>query len=576
MIFPANEKGAGLSKDASKTEHPWLAGYPEGVDWAEALPAAPLFALFDDALAKYPDNPCIDFLGKNWTYREIGGLIDRAAAGFKELGVAKGVKVGLCLPNTPYYVICYYAVLKTGGTLVNYNPLYAKRELAHQIADSQTSIMVTLDLKQIYLKVAAMLEESSLQTIIICPMSDILPIFKSVLFSVFKRSKVAAIPADDRHVTFAELTSNDGVFEPAKVDPLKDIALLQYTGGTTGTPKGAMLTHANLCANAYQVCRWFHGMEMGGERILGVLPLFHVFAMTVVMNTGIASGSELILLPRFEIKQVLETIDAKRPTLFPGVPTIYTAINASPGLSGYDLSSIKYCISGGAPLPAEVKRTFEALTGCTLVEGYGLSESSPVATCNPIIGPAKEGSIGLPLPATVIEIRDMNAPGDNPGKVVETGEKGEVCIAGPQVMAGYRNRPEETAAALADGFLHTGDVGTMDAQGHVFLIDRIKDLILCGGYNVYPRAVEEAIYLHPSVEEVTVIGIADDYRGQSPKAFVKLRDGEHLNEEELLAFLKDKLSPIEIPRHIEFRKSLPKTMIGKLSKKELAAEEQKT
>lgn len=552
----------------ARPEYPWLAAYPTDVDWHEPLPSLPLFALFDESLSRFPDRPCIDFLGRTWSYRQIGELIDRAAAGFRRLGVVKGVRVGLCLPNTPYYVICYFAVLKAGGTVVNYNPLYAKRELAHQINDSATSIMVTLDLKQIYGKVAAMPAETALEKIVVCPMRDILPVLKGVLFSVFRRSEVAGFPDDATHCTFNELTAGCERIKAAEIDPRTDVAVLQYTGGTTGSPKGAMLTHANLVANAYQVRRWLHGMEDGAERFLGVLPLFHVFAMTVVMNTGIAAGAELILLPRFELKQTLKTIVEKRPTLFPGVPTIYTAINADPDIGAFDLSSIRYCVSGGAPLPAEVKRTFEALTGCTLVEGYGLSEASPVVACNPL-GSVKEGSIGLPLPGTIIEIHDL----DDRNKVLGTGEKGEVCVIGPQVMAGYRQQPEATARDIVNGCLHTGDVGYMDEQGYTFLIDRIKDLILCGGYNVYPRVVEEAVYLHPAVEEVTVIGVPDAYRGQAPKAFIKLRDGQSLTAEELSAFLKDKLSPIEMPDHLEFRSQLPKTMIGKLSKKELAEEE---
>lgn len=292
--------------------------------------------------------------------------------------------------------------------------------------------------------------------------------------------------------------------------------------------------------------------------------------MTVVMNLGIAAGAELILLPRFELEMLLKTIHKRRPTLFPGVPTIYTAINNAPTLKKYDLSSIKFCISGGAPLPVEVKHEFEKLTGCHLVEGYGLTEASPVTNCNPIGGVDKAGSIGIPVPGTIIEIRSP----DDPGKLMPTGEKGEVCVIGPQVMAGYWKRPDDTAKTIVDGRLRTGDIGYMDGDGYVFLVDRIKDVILCGGYNVYPRNVEEAIYLHPAVVEVIVIGVADAYRGQAPKAFVRLRDDATCTEKELKDFLADKLSKIELPREIEFRSELPKTMIGKLSKKELVAEEQ--
>ena len=345
--------------------------------------------------------------------------------------------------------------------------------------------------------------------------------------------------------------------------------MLQYTGGTTGVPKGAMLTHANLAANRAQVTRWTPELRMGQEVVLGVLPLFHVFAMTVVMNLAIEAAACMILLPRFDLTQVLKTIHTKKPTLFPGVPTIFTAINNFAHTDKYDLSSLEVCISGGAPLPVEVKAAFEGRTGCTVVEGYGLSESSPVVTCNPLVGANKPGSIGLPLPGTTIEVHDL----ENPERRMPQGAKGEICVRGPQVMAGYWNRPEETAEVLRNGLLRTGDVGYLDEEGYVYLVDRLKDVILCKGYNVYPRNIEEAIYAHGAVAEVTVIGIPDPLRGQSPKAFVRLKEGESLTEDELRAFLGPKISPVEIPREIEFRDELPKTMIGKLSKKELVAEE---
>lgn len=556
------------SRRAMGDRHPWEAFYPDGLDWAAPLPSKTMFAIFDETVAAFGERRCLDFLGRIYSYREVGDLVDRAAKGFQDLGVGPGTRVGLCLPNSPYFVVCYYAVLKAGGTVVNYNPLYVERELASQITDSGTQIMVTLDLTILYAKVAAMLEATALRRIVVCPMAAILPQPQRLLFSLFKRGEVASIPDDPRHLRFRELIANDGAFHPVAVGP-QDVAVLQYTGGTTGAPKGAMLTHANLVANTIQIGRWFPGLQPGEERLLGVLPFFHVFAMTVVMNLGISVGAELILLPRFELEQVLRTIHKRRPTLFPGVPTIYTAINHAPKLNKYDLSSIKFCISGGAPLPVEVKQEFERLTSCHLVEGYGLSESSPVVTCNPIGGVDKAGSIGVPLPGTIVEIRTP----DEHARLLPVGEKGEVCVVGPQVMPGYWNRPDDTARTIVDGRLHTGDIGYLDADGYVFLVDRIKDVILCGGYNVYPRMIEEAIYLHPAVAEAVVIGIPDDYRGQAPKAFVHLRDGASCSEAELQAFLADKLSRIELPKVIEFRSQLPKTMIGKLSKKELVAEE---
>lgn len=550
-------------------DHPWLATYPAEVDWAAPLSQTGLPDLFDAAVAKFGPRPCIDFLGKTYSYAEIAGLVARAAKGFQALGVGKGTRVGLCLPNTPYAVICYFAILRAGGTVVNFNPLYAPRELVHQIEDSGTHIMVTLDIAEIFDKVHGLLHESGLGRIVVCPMTGILPGVKKVLFSLLKRGDLARVPADDRHVPFARLIDNDGAPAPVAIDPAEDLAVLQYTGGTTGVPKGAMLTHANLTANTDQVRHWFVGMRPGEESLLGVLPLFHVFAMTTVMNFGISIGAELILLPRFELKRLLETVASRKPTLFPAVPTIFNAISTAPETARFDLSSIKYCISGGAPLPVEVKRSFEKLTGCVVVEGYGLTESSPVAVCNPLTGANKAGSIGIPLPGTVVEIRNL----EDRCKRMPQGERGEVCLVGPQVMKGYWRKPDETADTIVDGRLHTGDVGYMDEDGYTFLVDRIKDLILSGGYNVYPRNIEEAIYLHPSVAETVVIGIPDDYRGQSAKAFVTLRPGEELTEADLMEFLDDKLSPIEMPAEIEFRDELPKTMIGKLSKKELVEEE---
>ena len=550
---------------------PWLHHYPEGIDWSTTLTRRALNEYIDDAEIRFATRPAIDFLGRKTTYAQLATHIRQAAKGFQNMGVTKGSRVGLCLPNTPYSVICYFGALRAGATVVNYNPLYVERELAFQISDSETEIMVTMDLKLLYPKVAAMLSQTeSLKQIVVCRMAPILPPVKGLLFGIVKRKEIAAITDDDTTMRFEDLINNDGQPEEVEIDIEQDIAVLQYTGGTTGRSKGAMLTQANLSANISQMLSWFPGLRPGEEKIVGVLPLFHVFAMTAVMNFAVASGTEMILLPRYELEQTLKTLSAKKATLFPAVPTIYTAINQAPDLAKYDLSSIRYCMSGGAPLPLEVKRQFEQITGCKLVEGYGLSESSPVATCNSMSGTNKENSIGLPVPGTDITIHDLEAPHD----LVPVGERGEVWIKGPQIMKGYLNQAEETADTLRDGWLRTGDVGYMDDQGHFFLVDRLKDLILCSGYNVYPRMVEEAIYLHSAVSEVTVIGIKDEYRGESPKAFVKLKPNESLDETDLKQFLEDKLSKIEMPSKIEFRDELPKTIIGKLSKKELVAEEQ--
>ncbi len=554
--------------------------YPAGVAWSAAISEAPLTEALDRSVALYGSNACVEFLGRKYSYEEIGGLVERAAKGFQGLGVGKGVRVGLLLPNSPYAVICYYAVLKAGGTVVNFNPLYVAEEIERQIQDSGTRIMVTMDLRLTLPKVSTSLGRTSLERVVVCSMAEALPFAKSSLFRFLGRGRIAELPEDGLHVTFADLTDNDGGFKPVAISPQEDVAVLQYTGGTTGVPMGAMLTHANIAANARQVAMWDPDILEGEARIIGVLPLFHVFAMTVVMNMGILIGAELVLLPRFEIAMVMKALRRRQPTQFPGVPSLFHALLEYPKLSPEDLQSLEFCLSGGAPLPSEIRNEFEALTGCRLVEGYGLTETSPVVTCNPLksairqdaarVGVGKDGSVGLALPGTQIEIRALEAR----ETALAVGEPGEVCIAGPQIMAGYWDNPEATAKTLKNGWVHTGDVGYLDEDGFLFLIDRIKDLIICSGYNVYPRVVEEAIYRHPAVAEVTVVGVPDEDKGEVPKAYVRLKPDQALSAEELLAFLEDKLSRIERPRHVEFRDELPKTMIGKLSKKELVAEEQ--
>ncbi len=549
--------------------HPWEAAYPEGLGWRVDIETKPLFAILDDALAAYPENPCLEFLGKSYSYTEIGDLVARAAKGFGEIGVGKGVRVGLFLPNCPFYVICYYGILKAGGTVVNFNPLYAAREIAGQIRDSDTRIMVTLNLKGLYPKVSGRLDDTCLEKIVVCRMSDALPFPENALFAFLKRKEIAAIPADERHLKFEKLIANDGRREPPEIDPDRDVAVFQFTGGTTGYPKAAMLTHGNLYANAVQTSMWTTGTKPGEEKFLAVLPLFHVFGMTAVMNVGLYRGAEIVLLPRFKVGEVLKVIDKQRPTAFLGVPTMYDSINGHKDLHKYDLSSLTFCISGGAPLPVEVKSAFERLTGCTLVEGYGLTEAGPICTINPFTGINKPGSIGLPIPGTTVEITSLR----HPKRRVRFNEHGEICVSGPQVMVGYWNRPDETKAVFRGDRLHTGDVGYMDEDGYVFLIDRIKDLIITGGFNVYPRMVEEALHLHPAVAEAAVCGVPDEHRGEIVKAYVKLVDGESLRASELRAFLKDKLAPFEMPRRIEFRDELPRTFIGKPSRRQLIVEE---
>ncbi len=548
---------------------PWEAHYPEGLEWSfNALPR-PLFALLDDACARFAERPCLDFLGRKSSYREIGQLVDRAAKGFQALGVGPGVRVGLFLPNCPYYVICFFAVLKAGGTVVNYNPLYAEREIARQIEDSRTSIMVTLNIRGMYPKVAPRLEDTCLKTIVVGSMGGLLPWRERTLFALLRRKEIADVPSDQRHVKFKLLIANDGKPAPVAIDPLQDVAVLQYTGGTTGLPKAARLTHAALYANTEQVRLWATGARPGQEKVVGALPLFHVFGMTGVMNAGIAGGFEIILLPRFRLDQLLKVIHHERATVLLGVPTMFSAINGSQLLEQYDLSCLRFCISGGAPLPLDVQATFERLTGCDLVEGYGLTEAGPVCTLNPFGGRRRPGSVGLPLPGTLVEIVSL----DEPGRRLPIGQRGEICISGPQLMAGYAERFEETAATLRDGRLHTGDVGYIDRDGYVYLIDRIKDLILNGGFNVYPRMVEEAILLHPAVAEASVCGVPDRHRGEIVKAYVRVAEGASLSVPELRAFLRDQLAPFEQPKQIELVEKLPLTWLGKPSRQALVAEE---
>ena len=521
----------------------------------------------------WPRRIAVDFLGRRVRYGELDALVDRAAAGLQRLGLAPRERVGLCLPNTPYFVIFYFAIMRAGGIVVNFNPLYSERELRTQIVDSGTRIMIVPDLCSIQGKVATVAEAAGLRHVVLCPMAAAMPPVKGALFSIVRRREIVRRAPDARHVSYRSLMAGRATLREATIDPQRDLALLQYTGGTTGTPKGAALTHANLTANSSQVKHALGGRTDEPERILGVLPLFHVFALTSVLNIAVALGAEMILLPRFSVPDTLKTIARRRPTLLPAVPTIYNAIsNAAEGAPKRvreGLRAIRTCISGGAPLPAEVQARFEALTGCRLAEGYGLSETSPVVCCNRLDGNSRAGSVGQVMPGTIVEIRDLA----DPSIILGPGMRGEVCVRGPQVMQGYWNRPAETASAMIDGAFRTGDVGYLDDAGFLFLVDRIKDMILCSGYNVYPRMIEEALYRHPDVLEATVIGVPDSYRGESPKAFVVLRQGAAADVTALSSFLEGELSRIELPREIELRATLPHTAVGKLSKKELVAEE---
>ena len=523
--------------------------------------------LLDRSAARHGERPAIYFLGRRWTYGQLADSVEQAAAGLQGLGVAKGDRVGLCLPNSPYAVIGYYAALKIGAIVVNFNPLYVERELETQIVDSGTTVMLVIDIPAVHRKIANVAARAGLRKIVVCSLAEAMPTLKGLAYKLLKRKqRLVSLPDDGRHVMFASLMKGG---KPTPVAITRDdTAVLQFTGGTTGLPKGAMLTHGNILANAHQNVQYDLSRQEGTERVLGVLPLFHVFAMTVVMNYSIEIAAEMILLPRYDLKTTLKAITTCRPSVFPAVPTIYGAIAKCAEKQKRDLSFIKLCISGGAPLPLEIGDHFRRLTGAHLVEGYGLTEASPTVCCNPSTGESRVGSVGLPLADTIVEIRDPETRA-----LMPTGERGEIVVRGPQVMAGYWNRPEETAKVLDEYGLRTGDIGIADKDGYIFIVDRIKDLILSGGYNVYPRVIEDALYQHEDVVEAVVIGIADDYRGQAAKAFVVLREGATATPTGLREFLRDHLSKIELPAAIELRTSLPKTAVGKLSKKELVEEE---
>jgi long-chain acyl-CoA synthetase len=557
-------------------QHPWIKSYPAGVRWDATLATMPVPQILEQSAARWPDQPAIDFMGKKLTYRELDDLASRAARGFQQLGVKLGIHVGIYLPNTPHYPIAFFGVLKAGGTVVNYSPLDAEKVLEHKVEDSETDILVTLDLSALYPQMGRLLGKTRLKRLVIGNVAEMTPAPEAVRAQLAAAKQLADVPADDKHVTFQDLLANDGKYQRHPIGDLREaIAVLQYTGGTTGLPKGAMLTHANLSAATSQYLETTHTnppiLEQGKERVLAVLPPFHIYALTVNMLLGTKLGAELILHTRFDVDAVIKDIATKKVTSFPGVPTMYVAIINYPGVEKCDLSSIKWCASGGAPLPLEVQRRFQDLTGCRLAEGWGMTETSPTGTFTPPQGSPRAGSCGIPIPGIVIKFASI--AGD--GKYVGLGERGEICIKGPNVMKGYWKNPQATADAMtSDGFLRTGDVGYMDEDGYVYIVDRTKDMLLCGGYNVYPRVIEEAIFKHPAVEEVCVIGIHDAYRGQSPKAFIKLKgNASSLTLDELKTFLKDKLGKHEMVQAMEIRSDLPKTPVGKFDKKKLHEEE---
>lgn len=550
---------------------PWLRGYPADVAWDQTFTPRPLYTLFDEAAARAPSQPYLDFLGRSYSYGEIALAVNRFARGLQDMGLGQGTTIGLFLPNCPQYVIAYYGALKAGCRLVNFSPLYSVPELVEQVEDSQTDYMVCLDVAALYETISHVLEASRLKALIVASLASALPWSKALLYRMFKRKEQAVVKPDSRHLRFDQLLENDGAYAPVAIDPVVEVAVLQYTGGTTGTPKGAMLTHANLYCNARQVAASDPNLVFGQDRMLGALPFFHVFANTVVLNLTTFMGGEIVMLPKFELTQAMKAIVRRKVTVVPGVPTMFTKMLEHPKLDKFDLSSIRVCISGGAPLPVELKRQFEAKSGAIVSEGYGLTETSGVVAVNPFTGINKAGSIGLPIPGTHIVVVDR----EDPDRLLPQGEPGEICIVGPQVMAGYWQRPDATAATVRNGRLHTGDVGYLDEEGYGFIIDRMKDMISVGGFKVFPRRIEEVLYAHPAVLEAAVIPMSDAVLGERPKAVVVLRPEFRatIKDSDLRAFLAPKLGKHELPAAILFREELPKTMIGKISKKDLIAQE---
>ncbi|HET7658199.1 MAG TPA: AMP-binding protein [Bacillales bacterium] len=558
---------------AEAERKPWLKFYPEEIPAHIEYDEKPLFEYLQQAAIKHPDKRVLDFLGKKLTYAELHESALKLADHFHTHGLEKGDRVSIMLPNCPQAVIAYYAVLLAGGIVVQTNPLYMERELKHQLCDSGAKFIVCLDL--VYPKAARVKNGTNLEEIIVTGVQDYLPFPKNVLYPLVqkrkKKSLIVEVNYDDPSVfSFTEILDKGAAIKPnIGVDPKEDLALIQYTGGTTGLPKGVMLTHHNLVANTMQCKAWMYKMQYGEEKVLGILPFFHVYGMTTVMNLAIMYAAEMIILPNFDVKQALKTIHKEKPTLFPGAPTMYIGMLNHPDIEKYDLSSIEACISGSAPLPVEVQAQFERKTNGFLVEGYGLSEASPVTHANLIWGERRKGSIGIPFPDTEAACLTET------GEIAGPNEIGELMVRGPQVMKGYWRRSEETKAVFKEDWLLTGDVGYMDGDGYFYIIDRKKDMIIAGGFNIYPREVEEVLYEHEAVQEAAVIGVKDPYRGETVKAFIVKKQGAACTDKDLDDHCRRQLAAYKVPHLYEFREELPKSTIGKVLRRILIEEEMK-
>ena len=563
---------AGITRhDLGMTQSIWNRNYLHPVKWDQQFPALALHDMFFQSAERMGRAAMADFMGRKYSYAEMAATVRRVARGLQDKGIGKGDQIGLFLPNVLQYIAAYYGALAAGATVVNFSPLYTVDELAHQVADSGTSILITVSAAALLPTAMKVLDNSSLKELIVGSVSEALPKAKGWAYRLFKRNEIAALPSDSRVSSYAELIANIGDYAVQPCMPEKDIAQLQYTGGTTGTPKGAMLSHQNITANARQINMLdphSRNNQPNGpldDRILGVLPFFHVFANATVLNRTVENGGEIVMLPRFEAKAALAAITRTKVTSLPGVPTMYQALLDCPDLGKTDFTSLRACISGGAPLAAELKERFETLTGAVVIEGYGLTESSGVVSCNPYEGRNKIGSIGQPVPGTNIKLVDK----EDPSKPAPKGEPGELTFSGPQVMCGYWNRPDADAGVFLGTYLRTGDVATIDDDGFIHIVDRLKDMIAVGGFKVFPSQVEDILYKHPAVKEALVIGVADAYLGEIPRAFVTLQDGATQDGAALTVWLNPKLGKHERVQGVTVMDNLPKTMIGKLDRKAL-------
>lgn len=556
-------------------EQAWRTAYRHPGLWDSDFPPQSMVELFENSAKAHPGAPLLDFMGRRYSYGETLDGVNRVAAGLKALGYGKGDRIGLFLPNVPHYVAAYYGILKLGATVVNFSPLYTVDELSAQVADSGTRLLFTISATALLPTALAVLDKSHLERLVVGSVAGALPAPKSLFYRLFRGAEVARRPDDQRILAFSRLIHNDGAFAAPAIDPENDLALIQYTGGTTGTPKGAMLSHQNLSANARQVARLDPEMGTTKDRILGVLPFFHVFANTCVLNRTVVTGGEIVMLPRFNAKQALAEMRRTRPRSLPGVPTMYQALLDAPGMKASDFASLRFCISGGAPLPEQLKTVFEKVTGARLIEGYGLSESSGVVSTNPYAGLNKPGTIGQPIQGTRVRLVDK----EDPSRPAPESEPGEIVVAGPQIMKGYWNRPEADAAVFVTDaagvrWLRTGDVGLIDGDGYIHIVDRLKDMIAVGGFKVFPSQIEAVLYTHPAVKEALVIGLPDAYHGELPHAYVTLNEDAEANGEELCRWLNARIGKHERVAEVVVRDNLPKTMIGKLSRKDLLAEVQ--